>query len=154
VQQRVANEVDRSICQARQALNIALKTLQMCGQQLETSISLPQPAGGSKFFGSFNVPQEPHALLRHLRTRECQTLYNMALADTMDYTRGRRQTLEEAKSRLYEVMGRSTSPGDELPWPLQRQVLKLQGQVLLELDHPQEAAEMFALHQYELQGFL
>ena len=63
----------------------------------------------------------------------------------MDCTRDRRKVLTEAKGKLHEVMGRTVATGDQLPWPLNGHVLKLQGRVLLELGHPQEAAELYVL---------
>lgn len=146
MQRSTSEEVAESVLKARHALEVALQTLQICEQQGETSIAMPQSAGSLNKFGSFNCRQEPQLLQKHLRTRVNECLYNMALADTMDCTRDRCHVLRDAEGKLYEVMGRTVASGYQLPWPLQGQVLKLQGQVLLQLDHPHDAAEMCALH--------
>lgn len=143
VQQSAAHAVTQSVWKARQALEVALQTLQICEQHMETAIATPQPSLSMNKFGSFNDRQEPQRLLKHLHTRVNECLYNLALADTMDCTRERTQVLREAKGKLFEVTGRTVASGGQLEWPLQGQVLKLQGQVLLELGYSQEAAERY-----------
>jgi hypothetical protein len=147
VQHSSMHEVAHSVSKAKQALEVALQTLQICEQQMETGVALQQATGTSKMlFGSFNVRQEPQSLLLHVRYRVNACLYNMALADTLDRSRPRREALREARGKLYEVVGRVVASQDQLPWPLHGQVLKLQGQVLLELGRPHEAADMSVPH--------